>query len=64
MTTLGPDGRAVPFYCAYCGEEDIEPIGERGAWWCRTCNRRWALRLEGNGPGEIIEHLPGGALPG
>ena len=22
-----PSGRAVPFYCPYCGEEDLEPQG-------------------------------------
>jgi predicted RNA-binding Zn-ribbon protein involved in translation (DUF1610 family) len=48
-TTSGaalPSGeRAVPFYCPYCGEEDLEPVGERGGWWCHSCNRRFVLRL-------------------
>ena len=28
--------RAVPFYCPYCGEEDLEPQGAAdGEWHCR-----------------------------
>jgi predicted RNA-binding Zn-ribbon protein involved in translation (DUF1610 family) len=41
--------RAVPFYCPYCGEEDLEPVGERGGWWCHSCDRRFTLRSDGNG---------------
>ncbi len=37
--------RAVAFYCPYCGEEDLEPVGERGGWWCHSCNRRFVVRL-------------------
>jgi predicted RNA-binding Zn-ribbon protein involved in translation (DUF1610 family) len=25
MSQMYPTERAVPFYCPYCGEEDIEP---------------------------------------
>ena len=32
--------RAVPFYCPYCGDEDLEPQGETdGEWHCRGCTR-------------------------
>jgi hypothetical protein len=42
--------RAVPFYCPYCGEEDLEPYAERhGAWWCRSCRRAWSLSMIGTG---------------
>ncbi|HEX4428406.1 MAG TPA: hypothetical protein VHZ96_03965 [Frankiaceae bacterium] len=41
--------RAVPFYCPYCGEEDLEPVGDRGGWWCHSCNRRFVLRSDGSG---------------
>jgi ribosomal protein L37AE/L43A len=36
---------APPFFCPYCGEEDIRPLGERhGEWACGSCRRAWALR--------------------
>jgi transposase-like protein len=41
-------GRAAPFYCPYCGEEDIRPDGEgHGQWRCGACTRVWTLRLVG-----------------
>ena len=37
--------RAVPFYCPYCGEEDLEPQGATdGQWHCRSCTRTFQLR--------------------
>ena len=31
--------RAVPFYCPYCGDEDLRPADDDGsrtaAWYCR-----------------------------
>jgi transposase-like protein len=47
----GPGGeRAVPFYCPYCGEEDLVPDGETaGNWACRSCARRFTLRFGGIG---------------
>jgi transposase-like protein len=42
--------RAAPFYCPYCGEEDLRPYAERhGAWWCASCRRAWSLSLIGTG---------------
>jgi hypothetical protein len=36
---------APPFFCPYCGEEDIRPFGDRhGEWVCGSCRRAWALR--------------------
>ena len=33
-----------PFYCPYCGEEDIRPHGEKpGEWECGSCRRVWTL---------------------
>ena len=46
----GAGERSVPFYCPYCGEEDLEPVGSHGGWWCHDCNRRWSLKLVGAGP--------------
>lgn len=43
-------GRAVPFYCPYCGEEDLEPHGAAdGEWHCRSCTRSFQLRFAGLG---------------
>ncbi|MFR9675616.1 hypothetical protein [Streptomyces sp. TR06-5] len=48
-------GRAAPFYCPYCGDEDLRPSeGRPGApagsgtpWECRSCNRAFALSFLG-----------------
>jgi hypothetical protein len=40
--------RAMPFYCPYCGDEDLRPSDDApGAWECRACNRAFHLRLAG-----------------
>jgi len=40
--------RAVPFYCPFCGEQDLRPHEDQhGAWHCRSCARVFALRLLG-----------------
>lgn len=40
--------RAVPFYCPFCGEEDLFPAEEtHGSWHCRGCTRVFSLRLLG-----------------
>lgn len=53
----GSEGRAVPFHCPFCGEEDLRPhevvsqTGEvsspHGAWECRACLRAFSLRSLG-----------------
>jgi ribosomal protein L37AE/L43A len=49
--------RAMPFYCPYCGEEDLRPVEQPcGAWHCAGCLRAFALRLVGIG-------IPEGAVP-
>jgi hypothetical protein len=45
-----PTPRAVPFYCPFCGEQDIRPA-EPSGYLCEVCDRRWELRLLGVGPG-------------
>jgi transposase-like protein len=41
-------GRAAPFYCPYCGDEDLRPSEEgHGAWECRACNRAFRLKFLG-----------------
>lgn len=45
----GQAERAVPFYCPYCGEEDLEPRESDGEWHCRSCIRSFRLRFSGIG---------------
>jgi transposase-like protein len=50
--TEGPTGgeRAVPFFCPYCGEEDLVPHSETaGDWRCGSCARHFQLRFVGIG---------------
>ncbi|MGP4016402.1 hypothetical protein [Saccharopolyspora sp. 5N708] len=43
-----PEGRAVPFYCPYCGDEELVPEAEpAGAWQCQACLRVFTVRLVG-----------------
>ena len=40
--------RAVPFYCPFCGEQDIRPadVGDGTApWRCESCDRVFTLSL-------------------
>ncbi|MFE0376529.1 hypothetical protein ACFW1M_13265 [Streptomyces inhibens] len=41
--------RAAPFYCPYCGDEDLRPSEEEGhgAWECRSCSRAFRLKFLG-----------------
>jgi transposase-like protein len=40
--------RAAPFYCPYCGDEDIRPAGEQPhVYRCDSCLRTWELRFVG-----------------
>ena len=41
-------GRAVPFHCPYCGDEDLRPHeGTHGAWECHACLRVFSLKMLG-----------------
>lgn len=40
--------RAVPFYCPFCGEQEIRPadVGDGTApWRCESCDRVFTLSL-------------------
>jgi transposase-like protein len=38
--------RQVPFYCPYCGEEELRPAGsDAGDWECLACSRGFQLRF-------------------
>jgi transposase-like protein len=40
--------RQVPFYCPYCGDEDLRPYGpDVGGWQCGSCARAFRLRFSG-----------------
>lgn len=40
--------RAAPFYCPYCGDEDLRPNESgHGAWECASCNRAFQLKFLG-----------------
>ena len=40
--------RAAPFYCPYCGDEDLRPFGDgHGEWRCGACRRVFTLRYKG-----------------
>lgn len=41
----GATPRAQPFFCPYCGEQDIRPSEDAGAWKCDLCLRTWSLKL-------------------
>jgi uroporphyrin-III C-methyltransferase len=48
--------RQVPFYCPFCGEEDLRPADAApGGWRCAACARSFELR--------VTEVLPGGPAP-
>ena len=36
--------RAVPFYCPFCGEQDLRPADPAG-WACASCERVFTLEL-------------------
>jgi hypothetical protein len=43
-----PNPRAQPFFCPYCGEQELRPDAVAG-WHCRVCDRRFELRFLGLG---------------
>jgi transposase-like protein len=43
--------RAAPFYCPYCGEESLEPWGDKSGFYCSSCDRRFELSFKGLGEG-------------
>ncbi|APU16920.1 MULTISPECIES: hypothetical protein [Actinoalloteichus] len=48
---VGGQGRAVPFHCPYCAEEDLIPEEEpAGAWLCAGCRRVFVVRMVGLRP--------------
>ncbi|SCK43518.1 hypothetical protein H181DRAFT_03813 [Streptomyces sp. WMMB 714] len=63
--------RAAPFYCPYCGDEDLRPSeaetgGGKGApWECAACNRAFRLSFLGLLARGLAPGSPaGGGAPG
>jgi hypothetical protein len=55
--------RQVPFYCPYCGEQDIRPSGpEGGGWQCASCARAFELRFAGVASATADRAQPGASL--
>jgi ribosomal protein L37AE/L43A len=38
--------RAVPYYCPFCGDEDLRPE-EGGGWLCAGCRRTFSVKFHG-----------------
>ena len=48
MSEMAGGERQVPFYCPYCGDQDLRPAGETGgSWECASCARAFTLRFTG-----------------
>ncbi len=40
--------RQVPFFCPYCGDEELRPAGTQpGSWDCLACRRGFRLSFAG-----------------
>jgi ribosomal protein L37AE/L43A len=45
---MSAEERVVPYFCPYCGDEDLRPSEEgHGTWECRACARAFAVRFVG-----------------
>jgi hypothetical protein len=54
MSDRSATPRAVPFYCPFCGEQDIRPA-EGAGYQCAVCDRAWDVSLLGIGAGVDVE---------
>jgi transposase-like protein len=55
--------RAVPFYCPFCGEQDIRPDdGGSASWRCESCERHFELTVTSIGAAhkQRSDSAPGG----
>ena len=43
---MSETARATPYFCPFCGEEDLRPVEEpRNGWLCRLCARVFAVTM-------------------
>jgi hypothetical protein len=57
----------TPFFCPYCGEEDLRPNeSSHGAWECRGCVRVFSVRFVGMLATQAYQggRLDSGPVPG
>ncbi len=55
----------MPFYCPFCGDEDLRPAGAAaGGWRCAACARSFELRFTGVLPGEPPQAASAAAAAG
>lgn len=50
------EGRSVPYYCPFCGDQNLFPHSEtHGQWECRDCRRVFSVKFIGllQGSGEV-----------
>ena len=47
--TAGRTRQLPPFYCPYCGDEELTPHGEDDGWHCGSCLRTFTVHLTGTG---------------
>ncbi|HEV8561096.1 MAG TPA: Insertion element protein [Actinophytocola sp.] len=53
--------RATPFYCPYCGDEDLRPEEEpHAAWLCGSCRRVFTVKFVGLNIPAKVEANPEG----
>lgn len=51
--------RSVPYYCPYCGGENLRPHEDtHGAWECRECIRVFSLKFLGLLPAPTGDRSP------
>jgi len=46
--------RATPFYCPYCGEQELRPTSEERTWHCKICDRLFRLEFKRIGNPEAV----------
>lgn len=39
--------RATPFYCPFCGDEDLRPVEDQHGWLCGACRRVFTVNFLG-----------------
>jgi ribosomal protein L37AE/L43A len=39
--------RATPYYCPFCGDEDLRPTEEDKGWLCAACRRVFTVNFLG-----------------
>jgi transposase-like protein len=63
--------RVVPYYCPYCGEEDLRPyeadpdsdVEIRGGWHCADCTRVFTVKYHGMAAAPTFAAPPTGTQP-